>query len=78
MNEVSEVIVDELYDDKPASRFKQEWEAKKLLKQAKKKSKKQLMTQGHTAKDASHMVKQALRKIVADNKPQTRAAGRGG
>lgn len=62
---------------KEPSQFKQEWEAKKLLKRAKKKSKKQLMNQGHTAHEATGMIKRALKQI-ASNKPLQRAAGRGG
>ena len=61
---------------KQPSQFKQEWEAKKLLKKAKKKSKKALMERGHSLKEATHMVKQAL-KSIATNKPEKRAAGRG-
>ena len=61
---------------KRPSQFKQEWEAKKLLKKAKKKSKKALMERGHSPKEATHMVKQAL-KSIATNKPEKRAAGRG-
>ena len=59
------------------SQFKQEWEAKKLLKRAKKKSKKQLMSQGHSAGEATGMIKRALKQITS-NKPMKRAAGRGG
>lgn len=62
---------------KQPSSFKQEWEAKKLLKRAKKKSKKQLIERGHSPKEATGMIKQALKQI-ASNKPEKRAAGRGG
>lgn len=62
---------------KQPSAFKQEWEAKKLLKKAKKKSKKALMSQGHSPKEATGMIKQALKQIQS-NKPERRAAGRGG
>lgn len=64
-------------DVKQPSAFKQEWEAKKLLKRAKKKSKKALMERGHSAGEATGMIKQALKQIQS-NKPERRAAGRGG
>jgi hypothetical protein len=64
--------------EKEASAFKQEWEAKKLLKQAKKKARKQLQKQGHSHGEASHLVKSALKNMVADNRPERKAAGRGG
>jgi ribosomal protein L22 len=63
--------------EKQPSTFKQEWEAKKLLKKTKKKAKKTLMQRGHSPKEASGMIKQALNNIQA-NKPIKRAAGRGG
>lgn len=59
------------------SQFKQEWEAKKLLKRAKKKSKKALMQRGHSPSEATGMIKQALKQI-ASNRPERKAAGRGG
>lgn len=62
---------------KEPSTFKQEWEAKKLLKKSKKKAKKSLMERGHSPKEANGMVKQALKNIQS-NKPIKRAAGRGG
>lgn len=49
--------------DKQPSQFKQEWEAKKLLKRAKKQSKKQLMKRGHSAGEATGMINQALKNI---------------
>lgn len=58
------------------SAFKQEWEAKKLLKKSKKKAKKSLMERGHSPKEATGMVKQALKQIQT-NKPEKRSAGRG-
>ena len=64
-------------ENKEASAFKQEWEAKKLLKRTKKKAKKDLLNRGHSPKEASGMIKQALRNIQS-NKPMKRAAGRGG
>jgi len=62
---------------KQPSAFKQEWEAKKLLKRTKKKAKKELLKRGHSAGEATGMVKQALKQIQS-NKPERRAAGRGG
>lgn len=64
-------------DEKQPSSFKQEWEAKKLLKKAKKKTKKSLMDRGHSPKEATGMIKQAL-KSIQSNKPMKKAAGRGG
>jgi hypothetical protein len=61
------------------SKFKQDWEAKKLLKRSKKKAKKELTNKGFDSQSASKMVKQAMKRIVGDNKPAvTKAAGRGG
>ena len=62
---------------KEPSQFKQEWEAKKLLKKSKKKAKKSLLERGHSPKEATGMIKQALKNIQS-NKPVKRAAGRGG
>ena len=62
---------------KETSAFKQEWEAKKLLKRTKKKAKKDLLNRGHSPKEATGMIKQALKNIQS-NKPIKRAAGRGG
>lgn len=59
------------------SQFKQEWEAKKLLKRAKKKAKKTLQSEGYGRKEATKEVNAALKRIVS-NKPVKRAAGRGG
>jgi len=64
-------------ENKEVSTFKQEWEAKKLLKRTKKKAKKDLLKRGHSPKEASGMIKQALKNIQS-NKPIKRAAGRGG
>ena len=64
-------------EEKQPSQFKQEWEAKKLLKRAKKKSKKALMERGHSAGEATNMINTALKNIQS-NKPMRRAAGRGG
>lgn len=66
----------DIMTEKEASSFKQEWEAKKLLKQAKKKAKKSLMQKGHSPKEATGMIKQALKNIQS-NKPEKRSAGRG-
>lgn len=57
------------------TKFSEKWAADKLLKQAKKKSKKALVTQGHTPKEATKLVKQAVNRIAA--KPPRKAAGRG-
>lgn len=57
--------------------FKEQWEAKKLLKRTKKKAKKELLQRGHSPKEATGMIKQAL-KTIQSNKPIKRAAGRGG
>ena len=57
--------------------FKEQWEAKKLLKRTKKKAKKDLLQRGHSPKEATGMIKQAL-KTIQSNKPIKRAAGRGG
>lgn len=58
------------------SQFKQEWEAKKLLKRAKKKAKKSLQQQGFGRRESSMKVNEAVTRIA--NKPERRAAGRGG
>ena len=63
--------------DKQPSAFKQEWEAKKLLKKAKKKARKSLIEHGHSRGEATGMINQAMKRI-ASNKPEKRAAGRGG
>jgi hypothetical protein len=57
--------------------FKEQWEQKKLLKRTKKKAKKDLLNRGHSPREASGMIKQALKNIQS-NKPIKRAAGRGG
>jgi len=58
------------------SAFKQEWEAKKLLKRAKKKAKTQLQKEGYSKGEATKQVKAALNRIVAN--PIRKASGRGG
>ena len=68
-------MTDEL---KQPSAFKQEWEAKKLLKKAKKQAKKSMVERGHSPKQASKMVNSAVKRIAADNRPERKAAGRGG
>jgi len=60
---------------KEVSAFKQEWEAKKLLKRAKKKAKHSLEKQGYGRKEASMKVNDAVNRIAA--KPQKKSAGRG-
>jgi ribosomal protein L22 len=56
--------------------FKEQWEAKKLLKRTKKKAKKDLLQRGHSPKEATGMIKQAL-KMIQSNKPERKSAGRG-
>lgn len=58
------------------SAFKQEWEAKKLLKRAKKKAKHQLQKEGYSKSEATKQIKAALNRIVAN--PIRKASGRGG
>ena len=57
--------------------FAQKWHAEKLLKKAKKKSRKELERKGYSRGEASSLVKKAVRSI-SSNKPMKRAAGRGG
>lgn len=71
-----EIMTEQSLEKEPSA-FKQEWEAKKLLKKTKKKAKKSLLERGHSPKEASGMIKQALRNIQS-NKPIKRASGRGG
>ena len=68
---------DNMTDKVEAISFKEQWEAKKLLKRTKKKAKKDLLQRGHSPKEATGMIKQALKNIQS-NKPIKRAAGRGG
>ena len=58
------------------SKFKEEWEAKKLLNRVKKKAKKTLQKQGWGRKEAGKQVKAAVNRITAQ--PITRGSGRGG
>jgi hypothetical protein len=60
---------------KEVSTFKQDWEAKKLLKRAKKKAKHSLEKQGYGRKEATKKVNDAVNRIAA--KPQKKSAGRG-
>lgn len=71
-----EEIVEQTDDVKQPSAFKLQWEAKKLLKRSKKKAKNHLVQKGHSPKEATGMIKKAL-KNVQSNKPERRAAGRG-
>ena len=73
MTVMDQAIVDEL---KEPSQFKQEWEAKKLLKRTLKKAKRQLNKQGFSKSQANTLVKQSLKRITT-NKPERKAAGRG-
>jgi hypothetical protein len=57
--------------------FAQRYHAEKLLKQAKKKSRKELERKGYSRGEASSLVKKAV-KSISSRKPMTRAAGRGG
>ena len=57
--------------------FAQKWHAEKLLKKAKKKSRKELQRKGYSKGEATSMVKQAI-KSISSRKPMARAAGRGG
>lgn len=59
-----------------SSKFKQEWEAKKLLKRTKKKAKRSMMQRGHSPKEAARMINKAIKTISA-NRPERKAAGRG-
>ena len=68
---------DNMIDKVEPISFKEQWEAKKLLKRTKKKAKKDLLNRGHSPREASGMIKQAL-KTIQSNKPRQRAAGRGG
>jgi len=56
--------------------FKEQWEAKKLMKRAKKKAKHNLQKQGFGRKEASKQVNQAVNRMAS--KPMKKAAGRGG
>jgi hypothetical protein len=62
--------------DTEMSTFKQQWEAKKLLKRAKKKAKNQLQSEGYSKSEATTKVNAALKHIVAN--PIRKATGRGG
>lgn len=70
-----EVVIE---NEKQPSSFKQKREAEMLLKRAKKKAKKALIQRGHTNRDAKNMVKQALKTIARDNRPERKASNRGG
>ena len=63
------------YKVEPIS-FKEQWEAKKLMKRAKKKAKHNLQKQGFGRKEASKQVNQAVNRMAS--KPMKKAAGRGG
>lgn len=67
-------MTDEL---KQESDFARKYHEEKLLKRAKKKARKNLQTQGFGRKESSKMVKNALNRI-SSNKPERKAAGRGG
>jgi len=48
------------------SEFKEQWEAKKLLKKAKKQAKKKLMKRGYGDRQARESINRALKNIVND------------
>jgi hypothetical protein len=48
------------------STFKEQWEAKKLLKKSRKKAVKNLLKRGYTDKEARSSVKRALSRISKD------------
>lgn len=61
--------------------FKEQWEAKKLLKKAKKKARDNAMKQhGLNKKEATRAVKDAVKRMTSAPKQQpiTKAAARGG
>lgn len=57
--------------------FKEQWEQQRLLKRAKKKARHAMEQKGFSKKESSKLVKNALNRI-ATNKPERKAAGRGG
>jgi hypothetical protein len=57
------------------STFKEQWEAKKVLKHAKKKAKRQLLAQGFNKREANTKISEALTRIASS--PARRASGRG-
>jgi hypothetical protein len=52
------------------------WKQEKLVKKAKKKARNSAMKQGYSKSEATKLVKQAVGRMM--NKPQKKAAGRGG
>ena len=73
MEQVSEQVTEMKQESEWARKYHEE----KLMKRVKKKVRKQLKTQGYSNKQASGSIKQALQRI-ASNKPERKAAGRGG
>ena len=55
--------------------FKEQWEQKKILKQAKKKAKHTLQSQGFGRREASTAVNKAVNNLA--KKPMKKSAGRG-
>jgi hypothetical protein len=55
--------------------FKEQWEAEKLLKKAKKKAKHTLQKQGFGRRESSMKVNKAISNMA--QKPQKKSAGRG-
>jgi hypothetical protein len=70
-------MTEEIDQPKPMT-FSERWHAEKLLKRSKKKAKKALIQKGYDPSSATSMVKKALARMTADNKPVKKAAGRGG
>lgn len=61
--------------------FKEQWEAQKLLKKAKKKARKALQQRGLGRKEASKEVNSALNRIktqTTSTQPERRGSSRGG
>lgn len=54
-------------EDQP-SNFKLEWEAKKILKRAKKKATHKLREEGKGRREARSLVNSALKKIASENR----------
>jgi hypothetical protein len=66
-------VIDEQLQPKT---FADKWHEERLLKRSKKKARKQLEKQGYSNREASSMVKQAV-KNISSNKPARKTAGRG-
>jgi hypothetical protein len=64
-------------EQKQESEFARRYHEEKLLKRAQKKARKQLKAQGYSHKESQNLIKHALNRITS-NKPERKAAGRGG